>query len=116
VTQWYSDGQAQCTDVDRDEPSARQVNPAYHPMQRHTLRRVVPFVMFFSNSFLAGGHCRKIVESAEEAFATRPPAFEDFSWNATRRAYFWDLTPDGRSAIVARANITRDAVVITGFR
>jgi Tol biopolymer transport system component len=32
------------------------------------------------------------------------------------RAYFWDLTPDGRSAIVARANITRDAVVITGFR
>jgi eukaryotic-like serine/threonine-protein kinase len=32
------------------------------------------------------------------------------------RAYFWDFTPDGKSAIVARTNITRDAVVITGFR
>ncbi|HYR29329.1 MAG TPA: protein kinase [Thermoanaerobaculia bacterium] len=32
------------------------------------------------------------------------------------RAYFWDFTPDGKSAILARANITRDAVVITGFR
>jgi Tol biopolymer transport system component len=32
------------------------------------------------------------------------------------RAYFWDFTPDRKSAIVARANITRDAVVITGFR
>ena len=32
------------------------------------------------------------------------------------RAYFWDYTPDGKSAIVARANITRDAVLLTGFR
>jgi eukaryotic-like serine/threonine-protein kinase len=32
------------------------------------------------------------------------------------RAYFWDFTPDGKSAIVARANITRDAVLLTGFR
>lgn len=33
-----------------------------------------------------------------------------------QRAFFWDLMPDGKSAIVARANITRDAVLIAGFR
>jgi Tol biopolymer transport system component len=33
-----------------------------------------------------------------------------------QRAYFWDLSPDGRTAYLSRANLTRDAVMVTGFR
>jgi hypothetical protein len=47
------------------------------------------------------------------AFDGTPSPITDFK---DLRAYVWDFTPDGKSAIVARANITRDAVVITGFR
>ena len=46
-------------------------------------------------------------------FDGQPSRITDFK---DLRAYFWDFTPDGKSAIVARTNITRDAVVITGFR
>jgi Tol biopolymer transport system component len=46
-------------------------------------------------------------------FKGKPRRLTSFS---DQRAYFPELTPDGKTLIVARANLTRDAVMMSGFR
>ena len=46
-------------------------------------------------------------------FQGTPSRLTDFK---DQRAYFWDLSHDGKVAVLSRANITRDAVLISGFR
>lgn len=46
-------------------------------------------------------------------FAGKPRRLTDFN---DQLAFFWDLSPDGKEAVVARATISRDAALITNFR
>jgi serine/threonine protein kinase/Tol biopolymer transport system component len=46
-------------------------------------------------------------------FAGKPRRVSDFD---DQTLFFWDLSPDGQEAVVARATLSRDAVLISGFR